>query len=196
VAATRRIICSIAPFMLPTVKWCSLCGHDEIESVVNGRTTLVYCRNCGAVHEVEFVPLDDSAVRDRMTSLAQPAGEPAADRKRQILLVDDDSGFADTLAALLHLEGFAVVTETTVAGAAAYLSDSSPDVLITDIRLKNGDGWALAKYAKRRDPTLKVIVVTGFSAACDEGDAEYWRLPVFLKPFDPDDLLAYIRAVA
>ena len=40
---------------------------------------------------------------------------------------------------------------------------------------------------------LPIVVVTGFSRACDDADADYARVPVFLKPFDPEDLLAYIR---
>jgi len=37
--------------------------------------------------------------------------------------------------------------------------------------------------------------VTGEADHLDAQD-EYWRVPVFLKPFDPDDLVLYLRSNA
>jgi len=112
---------------------------------------------------------------------------------REVLLVDDDLGFVETFGALLEREGFAVIAECTYATAVQYLSSHTPDLLITDIRLGAASGWELAKYAKRHQPALPVIVVTAW---CDafEAEVEYFHTPVFLKPFEPDDLLAYLRS--
>ena len=112
---------------------------------------------------------------------------------REILLVDDDAGFVETFGLLLEQEGFAVTAECTYATAVQHLSSHAPDVLITDIRLGSGSGWELAKYAKRHQPALPVIVVTSW---CDafEAEVEYFHTPVFLKPVEPNDLLAYLRS--
>ena len=107
--------------------------------------------------------------------------------------MDDDAGFVETFGALLEREGFAVIVECTYATALQYLSSHTPDVLITDIRLGGGSGWELAKFAKRHQPTLPVIVITAWCNAF-EAEVEYFHVPVFLKPFEPDDLLTFLRS--
>ena len=125
---------------------------------------------------------------------AEPARSNWSDATfREVLLVDDDAGFVETLRALLEREGLAVIAKGTYATAVQYLSSHSPDVLITDIRLGSASGWDLAKYAKRLRPELPVIVVTAWCSAF-EAEVEYFDLPVFLKPFEPGDLLTYLRS--
>jgi DNA-binding NtrC family response regulator len=109
------------------------------------------------------------------------------------VVVDDDADFAQTLGVLLSREGYSVVTEHTYSGAVQYLANHRPDILITDIRLGKENGWQLAKQARAHDPNLQVIVITGNANHLD-ADAEYWRLPVFLKPLDPDHLFRYLRS--
>lgn len=114
-----------------------------------------------------------------------------------IILVDDDPGFVETLGALLRYEGYSVASEHTYSDALRYLTDNRPDILITDVSLgsDNQNGWQLAKYARQRRPELRVIVVTARADHLD-ADIEYWHLPVFLKPFDADQLLHHLRAGA
>jgi DNA-binding NtrC family response regulator len=115
--------------------------------------------------------------------------------RREVVLVDDDPGFVETLGALLRYEGYDVVTQDTFSGALAYLAHHRPDVLITDIGLGSQNGWQLAKRATQNRPELQVIVVTALADHMD-ADAEYWRLPVFLKPFDPDQLITHLRGTS
>jgi DNA-binding NtrC family response regulator len=125
---------------------------------------------------------------------AEPARSHCSDATfREVLLVDDDAGFVETLRALLEREGLVVIAKGTYATAVQYLSSHTPDVLITDTRLGSANGWDLAKYAKRLRPELPVIVVTAWCSAF-EAEIEYFELPIFLKPFEPDDLLTYLRS--
>jgi CheY-like chemotaxis protein/ribosomal protein L37AE/L43A len=173
--------------------WCPSCGADHaVLAHERFGTKAFLCPHCEHVWDEnaatgsfpQFNTVGES--RTRSVLRARPA----------VLLVDDDRGFADTLGLLLDYEGFAVTTTSTVAGAAEYMVAGKRDFLITDVRLQHGNGWALAKDARRADPALNVIVVTGFSADSCDGEEEYWGLPVFLKPFDPDDLVAYMRTRA
>ena len=107
------------------------------------------------------------------------------------LLVDDDLTFLETFGALLRRAGYAVSTEFTEVGGLAHLSTHMPDILITDLRLGDGDGWQLVRYARARQPALPVVVVTGWSYAVDMA-GDYDRVAVFEKPFDPDVLLNYL----
>jgi len=110
---------------------------------------------------------------------------------REILLVDDDVVFTDTFGTLLKREGYGVVTESTLPGAFRRLGAHAPDVLITATLLGSHNGWALVKHAKRSQPCLPVIVVTKMADML-EAEVEYFRVPVFLKPFDTQTMLAYL----
>jgi len=112
----------------------------------------------------------------------------------EALLVDDDVTFVETFGALLRMHGYEVIAEFTLQAALRYLSSHTPDVLITDLRLADGNGWVLAEYAAVHQPKLPVIVVTG-TAYVMETEHSYGRIPVFLKPFDPDALFRYLESV-
>lgn len=119
---------------------------------------------------------------------------PSETPARLVVLVDDDPTFIETFGTLLRHEGYAVAVARSASEARDYLERHTPDVLITDIRLgsQSQTGWQLAKFARTRRPHVKVIVVTGFADNL-EAEVEYWSVPVFLKPFDPHDLLDHLR---
>jgi DNA-binding response OmpR family regulator len=111
---------------------------------------------------------------------------------REVLLVDDDPNFVETLAMLLRLEDYAVIPEFTFDSAVRYLRASTPEVLITDIAIGRSNGWELVRYANQHNPRLLVVVVTG-DADLFAAKWEYFYTPVFLKPFDPVELIDYLR---
>jgi DNA-binding NtrC family response regulator len=111
---------------------------------------------------------------------------------REVLLVDDDPGFLQTFALLLRFEDYTVMSESSVDAAMQCLRASTPDVLITDIALGRSNGWELVRYANQCNPDLHVIVVTG-DADLFATKWEYFHTPVFLKPFDPQELFDYLR---
>jgi DNA-binding NtrC family response regulator len=111
---------------------------------------------------------------------------------REALLVDDDPAFVETLGALLRFEGYAVIPACTFHSALHYLSAHTLDILITDIAIGPSNGWELVRYANQHQPNLPVVVVTGHADLL-AAKWEYFHTPVFLKPFDPDDLFDYLR---
>jgi two-component system, NtrC family, response regulator HydG len=113
---------------------------------------------------------------------------------REVLLVDDDAGFVVTLSRFLRDADFTVIAEFTYSGALKYLTAHTPDALITDLRLGDGNGWVLAQYASTHQPSLPIIAVTGWSDL-SETDLDEVRARVFLKPIDPDALLRYLHSV-
>jgi CheY-like chemotaxis protein len=169
-------------------KSCPLCGRLTNKWERHERIVTLECRGCGGIVDIEFDPPDDPTLRGRITVI-----RPSHDA-REIVLVDDDLGFLQTFDALLRHEGYAVVAEATWFSALQYLRHHVPDILITDVRIGGANGWELATYVKRHHPTMPVVIVTGFASGRDK-DANRWGLPVFLKPFEPDELLGHVRAV-
>ncbi len=114
--------------------------------------------------------------------------------KGRIWVVDDDSAIRWVLertikSAHLDCDVFSEPTKVLI-----KLQKSQPDVLITDLRMPNMDGFSLLKKLKADYPTLPVIIMTAHSDldaavnAYQEGAFEY--LP---KPFDIDEALALIE---
>jgi len=84
-------------------------------------------------------------------------------QKGRILVVDDDVRTARLLARLLVEDGFDVEVSSDGATAIARLSrEPAPDVLVTDLRMPHADGLSVARYARSRNPSIPVFIVTGY----------------------------------
>lgn len=111
----------------------------------------------------------------------------------EVWVIDDESSIRWVLGRALESEGYRVETFASSEEALARLAERVPHVLISDIRLPGGDGFALLAEVRRRHPGLPVIVVTAHTdlpnalAAYGGGAFEY--LP---KPLDLDELAAVV----
>jgi len=89
--------------------------------------------------------------------------EVMPDRKRRVLVVDDDVRTARLLARLLVEDGFDVEVSSDGASAIGRLSrPPALDVLVTDLRMPHADGLSVARYARSLNPTMPVFIVTGY----------------------------------
>lgn len=72
-----------------------------------------------------------------------------------------------------------------------------PDIIISDITMPHMDGLSMAEKIHAKSPQLPIIILSAYSdkekllGAIDVGVSKY-----FIKPFDPDELLAYLCALA
>jgi DNA-binding response OmpR family regulator len=111
---------------------------------------------------------------------------------RQILVADDNRGFADLLRATLEEAGYDVVTASTGLAAVAAVQKHDIGLAILDVLMPGISGDAVAERLKQIDPTLPVLLMTGasadFVAAADA--------PVLRKPFAQEELVAAVRRLA
>ena len=116
-------------------------------------------------------------------------------RPRRVLVVDDEADFLATYERLLRREGYEVVTVTSRAAGLAALAGEPPHLVISDLRLPDGDGLDVVRAAHgARDP-LPVIVVTGYTSDETRRAALAAGATMFLaKPFVAAVLLAAIRS--
>ncbi len=98
----------------------------------------------------------------------------------------------------LEAQGHHVVEAKDQPEAVQRLKDSVPAVVLSDLRLPNGDGFGVLNSAKDVDPQLPVIVMTAFGGIQDAVTAMKAGAMDFLaKPVDPDHLLLLVeRALA
>ena len=115
-----------------------------------------------------------------------------------ILLVEDKDSLRTMLRHALEAQGLSVIEARDEQEAAAALLTARPGVVLSDLRLPNGDGFGVLRAAKELDPELPVIVMTAFGSIQDAVAAmKEGALDFLAKPVDPDHLLLLVeRALA
>jgi len=112
----------------------------------------------------------------------------------RILLVEDDAALIRTLRAFLASEGFQVESVSGQAGASEIMEQQRFDLLLVDISLAEGNGFAVCANAKELG--IPVIFLTASSdefsvvTGLDMGADDY-----ISKPFRPRELVSRIRSV-
>jgi len=98
----------------------------------------------------------------------------------------------------LEAQGHAVVEARDQPEAVQALRATCPAIVLSDLRLPEGDGFGVLRAAKEVDPELPVIVMTAFGSIQDAVSAMKEGAMDFLaKPVDPDHLLLLVhRALA
>lgn len=82
----------------------------------------------------------------------------------RILVVDDEQKQRQILKILLNSEGYEVRTADSVETALERMAEKEPDIVITDLRMEGQDGIALLEQTKRKYPSCKVILLTGYGS--------------------------------
>ena len=113
---------------------------------------------------------------------------------RSILIVEDDITFSLMLTTWLGKKGFRVQSVSSVKEAKQRMEGTFYDLVLSDLRLPDGDGIALLHWMKSQCPTVPVILMTGYAEiqsavlAMKSGAADY-----IAKPLNPEELLNKIN---
>ena len=115
-----------------------------------------------------------------------------------ILLVDDDRHLAESMAQWLREMSHQVETAESLAEGKKRLSSKSYDLVITDLRLGDSDGFELIGYARSKHPDCSVLVVTGYATPETAVQAvQAGAFDLLTKPLIDEELsLAIQRATA
>lgn len=114
----------------------------------------------------------------------------------RVLIVDDDQAVGRVLCALLSQAGYGTELATSTQHAMQLLKVAPVDLVITDLRMPDADGFALLHQAKQLCPDLPVIMLTAHGnvpiavAAMREGASDF-----MLKPFEREEVIATVRRV-
>src|ERR1700681_586260 len=113
--------------------------------------------------------------------------EPVA--KQKLLLVDADPRSVRVLEVSLKKAGYSVTTATDGLDALAKVEVSSPDLVLSDTRLPNLDGYALVRRLKERPEwaNIPVVFLTSQKSVEDKirglelGVEDYLTKPIFVR---------------
>lgn len=107
---------------------------------------------------------------------------------RTVLLAEDDNDLRDVLAALLHAEGYDVVLARTGPEAVAAAQRGALFAAVVDVHLPNLGGVRVAEILQGKDPSLRVVLMSGHHDAPRPAGTR-----LLDKPFSAHELLALLR---
>ena len=112
----------------------------------------------------------------------------------KILIVEDDITIIRTLDAYLHSEGFETVSVSEEREALTAIVNENVDLLLLDISLAEGNGFAVCEAAKGHGLPVIFLTASGDENSVvrglDMGADDY-----IAKPFRPRELVSRIRSV-
>jgi DNA-binding NtrC family response regulator len=111
----------------------------------------------------------------------------------QILIVEDKDSLRTMLRHALERQGHAVLEARDQPEAVRLLQQSQPAVVLSDLRLPEGDGFGVLRASKEIDAEVPVIVMTAYGSIEDAVTAmKEGALDFLAKPVDPDHLLLLV----
>jgi len=115
--------------------------------------------------------------------------------KPVVLVVDDETVIADSLAAILRQNGFAAIAAYDGRSALEISRVDPPDLLLSDVAMPGMSGVDLAIAISQATPGCKVILFSGQATTVDllstARDAGH-DFTTLAKPLHPTELLARI----
>lgn len=143
--------------------------------------------------------LDTQRPRANRGSTASAVADPpqAREGRSRVLVVDDESSIRELLQKTLALAEYDVDTAPDGRAALERLRLGNYDLLIADLKMPGMDDLTLIREAKRLQPELPVIIITGFSTESSAIEAVNLGVAGYLtKPFRvPQVLAAAARAL-
>jgi two-component system response regulator RegX3 len=115
--------------------------------------------------------------------------------KRRILVVEDEDSISEPLSAALEREGFSVVVAKTAAEGVEAFKTRSPELVLLDVMLPDGDGRDVLRTI-RASSRVPVVMLTARGGEMDKVvGLELGADDYVVKPFGAAELIARIRAV-
>ncbi|MGC9150183.1 MAG: sigma-54-dependent transcriptional regulator [Microbacter sp.] len=109
--------------------------------------------------------------------------------KQRILIIDDDTAFGTMLQSWCHRHGFEAALCNGVASAQAAMTRSDFHLLLSDLRLPDGDGLMLLHWLRERKMAIPVIIMTSYGEIQSAVAAMKLGAEDFLeKPMNPSVL--------
>lgn len=113
----------------------------------------------------------------------------------KVLIVDDDTNISELIALYLNKEGYDTKEVATGRLALELFESYHPDLVILDVMLPELDGYDVCKEIRKHNRT-PIIMLTAKGEVFDKVlGLELGADDYMVKPFDPKELIARVKAV-
>lgn len=111
----------------------------------------------------------------------------------KILLVDDEPEIRELLQGVLTEEGYTIDEAGSGNEAWNKFINTPYDIVITDVKMPDGDGIELLKKIKDQNEEIPVIMMTGYSGGMLQSKELLKSNAILRKPFDLNILLLQVK---
>ncbi|MFA5338166.1 MAG: response regulator [Candidatus Omnitrophota bacterium] len=116
------------------------------------------------------------------------------DKKKSILVVDDDADICNTLIDIFNAEGYVTDAAYNVGAAIEKIQTNGFDILLTDIRMESMDGLQLVRKVTQINPKIIIFMMTAYPRDSRVNEAyTSGVVKVFEKPFEVEDMLKIFK---
>lgn len=114
-----------------------------------------------------------------------------------ILVIDDDPANALLCKKLLEMQGYHVIAASKALDALNFFHTEDFDLMLTDIRMPDMDGFALIEEVRRLDPEIGILIMTGYGTMDNAIQALHSGADgLILKPIEKlEDLIESVTSV-
>jgi len=115
--------------------------------------------------------------------------------KEKVLIIDDDKNICELVTLYLLKEGYEVFTAFNGVDGLEKFKSVNPDIIILDIMMPGMDGWEVCRTIKKKY-TTPILMLSAKGETFDKVlGLELGADDYIVKPFDPKELVARIKAV-
>lgn len=113
----------------------------------------------------------------------------------KILIADDDSNICELLRMYLEKEDYAVVLASDGEEALSRFEQENPDLILLDVMMPKLDGWQVCRELRKKSE-CPIIMITAKGETFDKVlGLELGADDYVVKPFEPKEIIARIKAV-
>ena len=113
----------------------------------------------------------------------------------KVLIADDDSNISELIKVYFEKDGFSTVTAQNGKEAVELFKSEAPSIVILDVMMPEMDGWQVCREI-RRVSNIPIIMLTAKGETFDKVlGLELGADDYIVKPFDPKELIARVKAV-
>ena len=112
---------------------------------------------------------------------------------RNILIIDDEKDLCMLLSDILREKGYNVNNVNTRKNALTFLDKETPDMVILDLKLPDGDGMSVIPKIKKSSPKTVICITSAYGSEKKKEEARRKGVSFFIdKPFTTKDILKNI----